>query len=132
MKANFADIFATLILKEFLGDVKLKQFDGALQPEEVPIEFITEKKFMMVDEFFRNKNAKYSLPIILKKIAGESESNHRDRVRMFLLACPDTKFSDIAEIINPDNVFHNGFFALYNECMSVKAERQSNYSDNEK
>ena len=69
---------------------------------------------MMVDEFFNSSNVR--LPIILKKMAGEDEDNHRDRVRMYMLACPDNKFSDIADLIDPQNDYHTGFFNLYNEC----------------
>ena len=71
---------------------------------------------MMVDDFFTHD--KYALPLLLKKIAGESELNHKQRVKMYLLACPDTKFADIAELINPENVFQQGFFHLYNETMT--------------
>jgi len=42
---------------------------------------------------------------------------------MYLLACPDTKFSEIAEIINPENVFQIGFFNLYSEVTTIRAER---------
>ena len=67
------------------------------------MEFAVEKKFMMVDRYFNHE--RYALPLLLKKIAGETEQNHKRRVKMYLLACPDSKFADIAELINPESVF---------------------------
>ena len=78
-----------------MGDVKLKEVDQPLEENEVPKEYIIEKKFMVLDEYF--KNEKCSLPFILKQIAGESEDTHKTRARMYLLACSDQNFSDIAE-----------------------------------
>ena len=75
MRYNFAEIFADKIIKEFMGDVKLKMVDPPLSDSEIPNEFMIEKKFMIVDEYF--KNEKCTLPIMLKKIAGESECTHR-------------------------------------------------------
>jgi len=121
MDPNFAEIFADKIIKKFMGAVQLRMLDPILEEQELPIEFIIDKKFMMVDEFFKNDICK--LPLILNKIAGESEATHQERVKMYLLACPDTKFSEIAEIINPENVFHQGFFNLYNEVTKIRAER---------
>lgn len=42
---------------------------------------------MVVDEYFTNE--KYSLPLIVKKLAGESEHTHQERVKLYLLACDD-------------------------------------------
>ena len=75
MNNSFAEIFSDKVVREFMGDVKLKMVDPTLKSEELPQTFMIEKKFMMVDEFF--KNDKCSLPLILKKIAGESEIVHQ-------------------------------------------------------
>jgi len=43
----------------------------------MPQIFIIKKKFMVVDEYFDHKVHKdCSLPLILKKLAGESEHTH--------------------------------------------------------
>lgn len=83
---------------------------------------------MMVDEFFNN--AKCKMPPILNRMAGESEQSHRNRVRLYLLGCNQTRFTDIADIINPQNQFHRGFFTLYNECSAAREER-ANLTDSE-
>ena len=70
-----------------MGDVKMKQVDAPLHDKEEPKDFIVVKKFMLVNEYFENE--KYALPIMLKKLAGESEIVHQERVRKFLLACDD-------------------------------------------
>jgi|DEB0MinimDraft_12_1074336.scaffolds.fasta_scaffold149251_1 hypothetical protein len=77
----------------------MKLVDSPLADGELPVEFYTEKRFMLVDEYFQNDTCK--LPSMLRKMAGELETMHEHRVKMYLLACPDTKFSDIAEIIDP-------------------------------
>jgi hypothetical protein len=74
----------------------------------VPKEHIITKKFMLVGEFFTDPLNK--LPLILKRMACEAEDSHRQRVKMYLQACPDTKFTDFADLIDPQNVYHNGFF----------------------
>ena len=84
-----------------MGDVKMKQVDPPLKDKEVPKDFIIVKKFMLVNEYFTHD--KYALPIMLKKMAGETEIVHQERVRKFLLACDDQKFSDISNLINPEN-----------------------------
>ena len=58
--------------------------------------------------------------MILKKLAGESEQNHIERVRRYLLATDDKKFLDIANLIDPENQFQVGFFELYNEVMQQR------------
>lgn len=128
MKSNFAEIFADIILKEFMGDVKLKQVDGPLQENEKPAPFVVEKKFMVLEEYFTNE--KYALPPLLKKLAGETESNHEERVRKYLLACDDQRFSDVANLIDPQNEFQLGFFNLYNEIQALRISRISSKDSN--
>lgn len=101
---NFAEIFSDKIIKAFMGDVQLKLVDPPLQEEEIPKEFIIENKFMVIEEYFSNQT-NCQLPLILKRIAGETEFTHKQRVQMYLTACPDAKFTDIAELINPDDIF---------------------------
>ena len=84
-----------------MGDVKLKQVDGPLSENEKPERYVVEKKFMVLDEYFTNE--RYGLPSLLKKLAGETESNHEERVRKYLLACDDQRFSDVANLIDPQN-----------------------------
>ena len=74
MKANFAELFAGVIVEQFMGDVRLRHVDPNLTEDELPAEFIIVQEFMMVDEFFNNNKCK--MPLMLKRIAGESESNH--------------------------------------------------------
>jgi hypothetical protein len=57
-----------------MGDVKMRQVDPPLKEMEMPKGFIVEKKFMVVNEYFTHP--KYPLPILLKKLAGESEYIH--------------------------------------------------------
>ena len=78
---------------------------------------------MVLDEYFTN--GKYALPSLLKKLAGESESNHEERVRKYLLACDDQRFSDVANLIDPQNQFQLGFFNLYNEIQIQRINRTS-------
>jgi hypothetical protein len=73
-KENFAETFSAIIVKEFMGDVKSKQIDEPLKQGEMPYELILDKKFMVAPEFF--SHPKYPLPMILKKLAGESELVH--------------------------------------------------------
>ena len=47
---------------------------------------------------------------MLKKMGNECVEDHEKRVKMYLLACPDTKFSDFADIIDPSKVQQEGFF----------------------
>jgi hypothetical protein len=56
---------------------------------------------MIVDEYFTHKD--HALPKMLKKLAGESEICHQERVKKYLLACDDTTFCGIANMIDPDN-----------------------------
>ena len=56
---------------------------------------------MVLEEYFTNE--KYALPPLLKKLTGETEQNHEERVRKYLLACDDQRFSDVANIIDPTN-----------------------------
>jgi hypothetical protein len=88
-------------VKEFIGDVKSKQIDAPLKHGEMPAELILEKKFMVTPEFF--SHPKYALPRLLMKLAGESELVHQERVKRYMLACDDQRFSEIANIIDPDN-----------------------------
>ena len=74
MMGNFAEIFSDKIIKEFMGDVKMKQVDAPLKDGELPLEYIVEKKFMVVDEYFTHPQ--YPLPKLLKKLAGETEFFH--------------------------------------------------------
>ena len=62
-----------------------------------------EKKFLVVQEYFTHP--RYPLPLLLKKLAGESEYTHQERVKRYMLACDDQKFSDIANLIDPENQF---------------------------
>ena len=39
MKSNFAEILADIIVKEFMGDVKMKHVDGPLKVDEKPKHF---------------------------------------------------------------------------------------------
>lgn len=66
MKSNFAEIFADIIVKEFMGDVKLKFVDAPLKEGEKPDHFQVEKKLMVLDEYFNHE--KYALPPLLKKL----------------------------------------------------------------
>ena len=59
--------------------------------------------------------------MMLKRMGNEDEETHKNRVKMYLLACPDTKFSNIADIIDPSKVQHEGFFMVYNECTEIRA-----------
>tara|TARA_B110000305_G_C18872262_1_gene373711 strand:- start:30 stop:335 length:306 start_codon:yes stop_codon:yes gene_type:complete len=101
VKPNFAEIFADKIVKEFMGDVKMKQVDPPLKEGEIPEQFMVEKKFMVVEEYFTHE--KYCLPPICRKLAGETEFTHQERVKRYLLACDDSRFSDIGHIINAEN-----------------------------
>jgi len=59
---------------------------------------------MIIDEYFDIKiHKERCLPLILKKLAGESEPDHIERVRRYLLAADDKKFLDIANLIDPEN-----------------------------
>ena len=87
MKSNFAEIFADMIVKEFMGDVKLKFVDAPLKEGEKPDHFQVEKKLMVLDEYFNHE--KYALPPLLKKLQGETEKSHEERVRKYLLVCDD-------------------------------------------
>ena len=86
-----------------MGDAKLKQIDPPLTSSEEPAHFILDKKFMIVDEFFTHE--RHPLPKILKKLAGESEICHQERVKKYLLACDDTTFCQYANMIDPENQF---------------------------
>ena len=131
MKTNFPEIFADKIIKEFMGDVKMRQVDPPLIAGEEPIQFIVEKKFMIVDEYFTHPQ--YPLPKILKKLAGESELVHQERVKKYLIACDDTTFSGIANMIDPENQFQMGFFNLYNDAMGQRINlRQTQSPEEEK
>ena len=48
---------------------------------------------------------------------------------MYLLGCHDSRFTEIGDIINPENAFQRGFFSLYSECMAIRAERQTSNFD---
>ena len=52
----------------------MRQVDPPLLDQEMPIDFIVEKKFMVVNEYFTHP--RYPLPLILKKLAGENEFTH--------------------------------------------------------
>ena len=103
MDDDFSETFASMICDDFISDTKNKHISKDLVEGELPIECLIHKKFMMVDEFFTNSTL--PMPKILKKLTNESVEKHEERVKMYLLACPDTKFSEIAEIIDPSNVF---------------------------
>lgn len=81
----------------------MEQHDLALSDKEVPLDFMIEKKFMLVDEYF--KHERYPMPAIMKKRAEESELSHRERVKQLLLAFDSKTFTEISFIINPDNHF---------------------------
>ena len=102
-RSDFAEQFADIIVKEFMGDAKFKQIDVRLKPGEIPSEHIVEKKFMVDPEFFTHPTC--PLPLILKKLSGESEFTHQERVKSYMLACDDHKFSDMANLIDPENQF---------------------------
>jgi len=55
------------------------------------------------------------LPPLTKKLPNEIEMNHRERVKKYLLACDEQRFTDIAQIIDPGEGIQLGFFNLYNE-----------------
>ena len=101
MKPNFAEIFADKIVKEFMGDVKMKKVDPPVKDDEIPNLLMVEKKFMVVEEYFTHE--KYCLPPICRKLASETEFTHQERVKRYLLACDDCRFSDIGHIINAEN-----------------------------
>ena len=65
-----------------MGDVKMRQVDPPLLDQEMPKDFIVEKKFMVVSEYFTHP--RYPLPLILKKLAGESEFTHQERVKRYM------------------------------------------------
>ena len=80
MKDNFSEIFSDRIIKDFMGDVKSKYIDDPLKSGELP--FFISKKFVIGKEFFKNDICE--LPLMIKKLAGESEDIHLTRVRMYL------------------------------------------------
>ena len=96
-----------------MGDIKTKHADLPLKDGEEPPHFMMEKKFMLVDEYF--KQGPHKLPLILKKLATENEYQHREKVRMYLMACDDVTFTNISYIIDPENQFQLGFYNLYTE-----------------
>ena len=110
-----------------MGDVKFKQLDPPLNQGELPICFIVQKKFMVAPEFF--SHPRYPLPMILKKLAGETELTHQERVKRYMLACDDQKFSDMANIIDPENQFQIGFFNLYNEATEQRIQMRGSSED---
>lgn len=107
-------------MKEFCGDVKVKMLDLPLEKGDIPEEHVIQKKFMVVEEYFKEGQ----LPLILKKLAGETEFNYRQRVKMFLLACSDDYFTNIANLINPENIFQQGFFELYTEVTVQRVQQK--------
>jgi len=118
---NFAEIFADKIVRAFMGNVKLKEMDAPLDEREEPTIQMIEKKFMLVEEYFTHD--RYALPLMIKKISGESEYDHQERVRRFLMACDDQRFTDIAFLINPENQFQQGFYKLYTEVTGVRGQQ---------
>ena len=86
-----------------MGNVKLKEVDPPLKDKQEPAIQMMEKKFMLVEEYFQHD--RYALPLMLKKMSGESEHDHQERVKRFLIACDDQRFTDIAFLINPENLF---------------------------
>jgi hypothetical protein len=56
---------------------------------------------MVLEEYFTHE--KYALPPLLKKLQGETEKSHEDRIRKYLLVCDDQRFSDVANVIDPTN-----------------------------
>ena len=129
MKDNFSEIFSDRIIKDFMGDVKSKYIDDPLKSGELPKEFFVDKKFVIGEEFFKNDICK--LPLMIKKLAGESEDIHLTRVRMYLFSCPDVKFNLIAELIDPENACHTGFYNLYNEVMEERIKNRSKQPEKE-
>lgn len=130
MKFNFAELFANKIVQMFMGDTKLKTIDPPLVQGEQPVEYIIEKKFMLIDEYFQHPQ--FKLPLMLKKLSHESEISHREKVKKYLLACPDTMFTEYAHLINPESQFQMGFYNLYNEVTHLRAERQSTKEEEKK
>lgn len=118
---NFAEIFADRIVRAFMGNVKLKEMDPPLKERQEPEVQMMEKKFMLVEEYFTHE--RYALPLMIKKISGESEFDHLERVKRFLMACDDQRFTDIAFLINPENQFQQGFYKLYTEVTAVRGSQ---------
>ena len=86
--------------------------------------FVTDE-----DKKMPMKDRPQKLPPILNRDAKESETKHRQRVRSFLLAFPDCKFTEIAPLIDPNNAAHHGFQELYEECCESRAKRYSENSN---
>lgn len=68
---------------------------------------------MLPQEYFTHP--KYKLPLLLKKLSNEGEIQHREKVKMYLLACSDSTFTEHAYLIDPENQFQMGFYNLYTE-----------------
>jgi len=75
MKPNFAEVFSDKIIIEFMGNVKIKNVDESLKNKELPLEFYIDKKFILIKEYFSNN--KCNLPIMLRKINGETDFTHK-------------------------------------------------------
>lgn len=104
-----------------MGNVKLKEVDPPLKDKQEPAIQMMEKKFMLVEEYFQHD--RYALPLMLKKMSGESEHDHQERVKRFLIACDDQRFTDIAFLINPENQFQQGFYKLYSEVTGIRSSQ---------
>ena len=104
-----------------MGNVKMKEMDPPLKENQEPAIQMMEKKFMLVEEYFANE--RFALPLMMKRISGESESDHQERVKRFLIACDDQRFTDIAFLINPENQFQQGFYKLYTEVTAIRSRQ---------
>ena len=98
----------------------MRNISAELVEGEEPQPFLLETKFKLMSTYFEGD---CSLPRMLKKMAREDTEQHVHRVRTYLLACPDDKFTNLADHIDPDDVHQVGFFDLYTEVTERRASR---------
>ena len=96
------------LIEKFICELRHRRtqtfIDDPLEEGEMPEEIQNLTKLVLPPEYFiRNENG-FRLPPLLKRVKAENDCHYEMRVKNHLIKMSDSKFEQIADLIDPDDV----------------------------
>ena len=82
-------------------------------PENVP----AKTKLILVKDYFENVDG-FRFPKLMKQLKNEDDPTYEARVKNYLLCQSDEQFTQVGDLIDPDDPHQTVFLELYTEVQS--------------
>ena len=94
-----------------------------LPEDEMPEILASKYKLVLVKSYFDKIADGYTFPAIMKQFNSEDDPTYEARVKNYLLCMSDEQFTQVGDLIDPEDIHQAQFFELYTELQSARLNK---------